>query len=96
MSLKTIVGVIIALLAIEITLPLAWYVAGIWLDNFAYRITISAHYFVVAGLASLLITAIVIVSQSYREILRNPVEGLKAQGHYNSGVVLVRLSAELF
>lgn len=82
-SYSQITGVLLSsmlkwvLIANLIAWPLAWYVAGIWLDNFAYRITISVHYFVVAGLASLLITAMVIFSQSYSEILRNPVEGLK-------------------
>ena len=64
-------------LANLIAWPIAWYAAGIWLDNFAYRITISPRYFIVAGLASVATTAIVIISQSYREILQNPVEGLK-------------------
>jgi len=65
------------LLANLVAWPIAWYAAGIWLDNFAYRITISPRYFIVAGLASVATTAIVIISQSYREILQNPVEGLK-------------------
>ena len=65
------------LLANLIAWPVAWYITGIWLDNFAYRITISTHYFIVAGLASVATTALVIISQSYREILQNPVEGLK-------------------
>ncbi len=56
--------------------PLAWYAATIWLDNFAYRITISPHYFLMAGLVSVLITLMVVVSQSYREIMRNPIVGL--------------------
>lgn len=67
------------LLANLIAWPMAWYATGIWLDNFAYKISISPHYFIVAGLASVLTTAMVIVSQSYREILQNPVEGLKAE-----------------
>ncbi len=81
-SYSEIMGVLLAdmlkwvLLANLIAWPLAWYAAGHWLDNFAYRITISPHYFILAGLASVLTTALVIVSQSYREMLQNPVEGL--------------------
>jgi putative ABC transport system permease protein len=67
------------LMANLIAWPLAWYAAGIWLDNFAYRIAVSPHYFIVAGLTSVLITFMVTVSQSYRELLRNPVEGLQAE-----------------
>ena len=84
-SYSKIMGVLLAdmlkwvLLANLIAWPLAWYAAGLWLDNFAYRITISPRYFILAGLASVATTALIIVSQSYREILQNPVEGLKGE-----------------
>ncbi|TVQ18269.1 MAG: ABC transporter permease [Bacteroidetes bacterium] len=84
-SYSQITGVLLSsmlkwvLLANLIAWPLAWYAAGIWLDNFAYRITITPHYFLIAGLVSGIATVLVVVSQSYREILRNPVEGLKAE-----------------
>ncbi|MFN3556645.1 MAG: ABC transporter permease [Bacteroidales bacterium] len=84
-SYSQIMGVLLGsmmkwvLLANLIAWPLAWYAAGIWLDNFAYRITISLHYFIIAGLASALITALVIISQSYTELMQNPVEGLKVE-----------------
>lgn len=66
-------------LANIIAWPLAWWAARYWLDNFAYSIDISPWYFLTAGMGSVMIAMLIIASQSYREVLRNPVEGLRAE-----------------
>lgn len=64
-------------LAILIALPIAWYGVNTWLDNFAYRISIS--WLVLAGSAlTLLSIALLTVSyESIRAALANPVESLR-------------------
>jgi len=66
-------------LAIAIASPVAWYAMHNWLQNFAYRITISWWVFAVAGLVAI-ITAIVTVSyHGIRAAIANPVDSLRSE-----------------
>ncbi|MFN3554790.1 MAG: ABC transporter permease [Bacteroidales bacterium] len=67
------------LLANIIAWPLAWWVMRFWLDTFAYAITITPWYFIITGMGSMVVAIGVIVSQSYRLVIKDPVEGLKAE-----------------
>jgi putative ABC transport system permease protein len=48
-----------------------------WLQNFAYRISISWWIFVLAGVVALLIALLTVSWQSYRAASKNPVEALR-------------------
>jgi len=66
-------------LAIAIASPVAWYAMHNWLQNFAYRITISWWVFAAAGLVAI-ITAIVTVSyHGIRAAIANPVDSLRSE-----------------
>jgi hypothetical protein len=66
-------------IAIIISSPLAWLGASRWLQNFAYRTTISGWLFVLAGGLVLLIAIATTIIQSVRAAIANPVESLRAE-----------------
>jgi len=83
------VGRIIGLLSFDFTklvviafilaCPVSYYFMHRWLENFAYRTSISWWIFAVTGLLSYVITMITIGFQSYRAATVNPVETLKTE-----------------
>ncbi len=68
---------ILVIVSFLIASPVAWYAMQKWLQNFAYRITISWWVFALAGIVALLIAFLTIGWQSYRAANKNPVEALR-------------------
>jgi putative ABC transport system permease protein len=66
-------------IAFVIALPLSYYVMGRWLEDFAYKTTLSWWIFVLAGIAALLITLITVSWQSYQAATKNPVAAIREQ-----------------
>jgi putative ABC transport system permease protein len=66
-------------LAILIATPLAWLGMDKWLQNFAYRATISPWLFVLAAGIVVLIAAATTIYQSIRAAVANPVETLRTE-----------------
>ena len=64
-------------LAILIATPLAWMGMNKWLQNFAYRTTISPWLFVLAAGIVVLIAAATTIYQSIRAAVANPAESLR-------------------
>jgi putative ABC transport system permease protein len=60
-----------------ISCPIGWYAIHTWLQNFAFKTTISWWVFIAAGLVALTITIITVSLQSWRAATRNPVESLR-------------------
>jgi putative ABC transport system permease protein len=69
----------LALLAILIASPLAWYGMHRWLQNFAYKVSISWWMFAAAGGLAVIIALITVSSQSIKTALSNPVKSLRAE-----------------
>jgi len=65
------------LTSIFIACPIALYAMHKWLQNFAYRITISWWVFALAGAIALLIALLTVSFQSYKAASKNPVEALR-------------------
>lgn len=65
------------ILALVIASPLAWWMMHAWLNEYSYRIEISWVYFVVAGLAAIIISLLTIGYQAWKAAVANPVVGLK-------------------
>jgi len=63
--------------AFMIATPIAYYAMNRWLNNFAYKTSLSWWIFVLAGLIVLFITVITVTWQSWRVATRNPVEALR-------------------
>lgn len=69
----------LALLAILIASPIAWYGMHQWLQNFSYRIGISWWMFAAAGGLAVVIALITVSFQSIKTALANPVKSLRAE-----------------
>ena len=64
-------------IAFVIATPIAWYAMNKWLQNFAYKTSLSWWIFALAGLLALGIALLTVSWQSYRAASRNPVESLR-------------------
>jgi len=64
-------------LAYVIACPIDWYIMDKWLENFAYKTTLSWWIFVLAGALALGIAVLTVSWQSWRAATRNPVESLR-------------------
>ena len=63
--------------AFMLACPLAYYAMNRWLENFAYKTSISWWIFAIAGALALGIALITVSWQSWRAATRNPVEALR-------------------
>lgn len=66
-------------IAFVIATPIAWWAMHQWLKDFAYRINISWTFFVVAGLAALLIALVTVSFQAIKAAVANPVKSLRTE-----------------
>jgi putative ABC transport system permease protein len=69
----------LVVIAIIIASPLAWFAAGRWLQDFAYRININWWIFIAAGLSALLIALITVSFQAIKAAIANPVKSLRTE-----------------
>ena len=65
------------ILAFLFAAPSAWYFMTKWLENFAYRTTLSWWIFLLAGVLALGIALLTVSWQSWKTATRNPVEALR-------------------
>jgi putative ABC transport system permease protein len=65
------------LVAFLVASPASWFLMNKWLENFAYRISLSWWIFVLAGLLALGIALLTVSWQSWKTATRNPVEALR-------------------
>ncbi|TGV03414.1 FtsX-like permease family protein [Flavivirga rizhaonensis] len=65
------------LIAFIIACPIAYYAMSKWLENFAYKTSLSWWVFALAGVFMLVIALLTVSWQSYRAASRNPVESLR-------------------
>ena len=65
------------LVAIVIAVPLAWFLNNMWLQFFAYRVSVSMGVLLVSILIMLFISILTVLSQSFRAAFANPVKNLK-------------------
>jgi putative ABC transport system permease protein len=66
-------------IAAVIAFPVAWIMLDKWLENFAYRVTITWWVFAIAGFASLGIALATISIQAIKAARANPVQNLKTE-----------------
>jgi putative ABC transport system permease protein len=65
------------IIAFVIATPIAYYTMNNWLENFAYKTSLSWWIFALAGLLALGIALLTVSWQSWRAATRNPVEALR-------------------
>ncbi|MEP7141909.1 MAG: ABC transporter permease [Ferruginibacter sp.] len=84
-SVQNIVGMLskdflkYVLIAVLIAWPLAWFGVYKWLQDYAYRIPISAWIFLLVGLIAIIISLLTISFQAIRAALANPVKSLRTE-----------------
>ena len=64
-------------IAFAVAFPIAWYAMNKWLENFAYKTTLSWWIFALAGVLALGIALLTVSFQSWKAATRNPVEALR-------------------
>jgi putative ABC transport system permease protein len=65
------------IIAFVVATPVSWLIMHKWLENFAYKTSLSWWIFALTGVLALFITAITVNWQSWRAATRNPVESLR-------------------
>ncbi|MBT3603081.1 MAG: FtsX-like permease family protein [Candidatus Latescibacteria bacterium] len=68
---------VLVALASVLAWPVAYYMMGGWLENFAYRIDLRPAYFIASTCVALVITLITIAYQALKAARANPVEALR-------------------
>ena len=66
-------------IATIISFPVAWYAMNKWLQDFAYRTSISWWVFVIAGLLAVVITIVTVSFRAIKAALTNPVTSLRSE-----------------
>jgi putative ABC transport system permease protein len=69
----------LVILAFVIAAPLAWLAMHKWLDDFAYRTTISWWIFALSGIAMVVIALLTLSIQTIRSAIVNPVKSLRTE-----------------
>lgn len=69
----------LVLIAFVIASPIAWWAMDNWLQNFAYRISISWWVFALAGAAVVLLALMTISFQAIKTAIANPVKSLRTE-----------------
>ncbi len=62
-----------------IATPIAWWAMNKWLQDFAYRITITWWMFAMAGLAAIFIALLTVSFQAIKAAIANPVKSLRTE-----------------
>ena len=60
-----------------VSAPVAYYVAELWLESFAYRMDIAAWMFVASALISLIVAFITMSFRTVRAAQSDPVKSLR-------------------
>lgn len=67
------------LISFVLAAPIGWYLMDTWLEDYAYKIDLSAGIFIWSGILSLFIALLTISYQSIRAAFVNPVDKLKSE-----------------
>ena len=66
-------------ISIVLAVPVSWYFMSKWLEDFAYRITISWWTFALAGILALAIALLTVSYQAIKAAIVNPVKSLRSE-----------------
>jgi putative ABC transport system permease protein len=69
----------LVVVAIAVAVPIAWFAAHRWLQDFAYRIDIHWWVFPLAGVLAIVIALFTISFQAIRAAIANPVKNLRTE-----------------
>jgi ABC-type antimicrobial peptide transport system permease subunit len=66
-------------IAILIASPIAWWAMDKWIQNFAYRIDLSAWIFLAAGMIAVIIALVTVSFQAIKAAMANPAKSLRTE-----------------
>ena len=69
----------LVVIAFVIASPIAWYFMNKWLEDFEYRINITAWIFIIAGVSAILIALLTVAMQALKAAVSNPVKALRTE-----------------
>ena len=69
----------LVLVGIIIASPVAWYFSNQWLQDFAYKTSLSWWVFIVAGASAILIALVTVSFQAIKAAIANPVKSLRTE-----------------
>jgi putative ABC transport system permease protein len=69
----------LVLWSFAIAFPVSWWVMSRWLQDFAYRVSLSAWIFIVAGAGAIVIALLTVSVQAIKAALANPVNSLRSE-----------------
>jgi putative ABC transport system permease protein len=71
--------ILLVLIAFVIASPITWFAMNKWLQDFAYRISISWWMFLITGLLALIIALLTVGFQAVKAAIANPVKSLRTE-----------------
>jgi len=69
----------LVVIAFVVSIPVTWLAMHAWLQDFAYRISINAWMFIVAGITMIMIAFLTIGFQAMKSAIANPVKALRTE-----------------
>jgi len=69
----------LVMISLVLSVPMAWYAGNRWLENYAYRISISWWMFVTGALLVSAVALATISFYSFKAAMANPIKSLKAE-----------------
>jgi len=69
----------LVLISFIVAVPVAWYAANQWLQDFAYRIDVKWWIFLLAGMIAVFIALFTISFQAIKAAIANPVKSLRTE-----------------
>jgi len=70
---------VLVIISFFVSLPMSWYFAHNWLQNYSYHTVLSWWVFVAAGIIALLITLVTVSFQTIKAAIANPVKNLRSE-----------------
>lgn len=70
---------LVVTVAALVACPVAYYIMQQWLNGYVYRIGITAHPFIITIASLMLITLVLVVAQTIKTALMNPVKSLRTE-----------------
>ena len=67
----------LVLIAVALSIPIAWYLMDLWLQNFEYKMEINYLVFIISGLVALVVAWLTVSYLSISAAVANPVDTLK-------------------
>jgi putative ABC transport system permease protein len=69
----------LVVIALIVSVPVAWFAANKWLENYPYRVSVSWEMFAITGLFVVLIALATVSFQAIKAAVANPVKSLRSE-----------------